>query len=127
MTTSIDLAFIDRADIKQYIGYCTAEAIYEIFSLACNELGKCDLIQPNNFKFLSIADIAENKSGVARSAALHEIAKKSIGLSGRLLKKIPFLAFALFVKSETVTIDEYLLALEAAVGKCLDDNAKMKE
>lgn len=127
LTSTIDLAFVDRADIKQFIGNPTAPAIYEIFSLACNELAKCGLIAPNNFKLHSISEIDSTKCEYDHSANLLNIATKSVGLSGRSLKKIPFLAFALFVQSDTVTIAEYLIALVAAVSKYLADELKMKK
>lgn len=38
LTSTIDLAFIDRADLKQFIGEPSKEAIYEIFSMAIQEL-----------------------------------------------------------------------------------------
>lgn len=38
MTGAIDLAFVDRADIKQYIGLPTAEAIYQIYNTCLQEL-----------------------------------------------------------------------------------------
>lgn len=40
---SIDSAFIDRADIKQYVGLPSAEAIYWILSSCLRELGHCSL------------------------------------------------------------------------------------
>lgn len=40
ITSSIDLAFMDRADIKQYIGHPSVEAIYEIYLSAIRELIK---------------------------------------------------------------------------------------
>lgn len=38
LTSTIDLAFIDRADLKQFIGEPTVEAIYEIYRMAIQEL-----------------------------------------------------------------------------------------
>lgn len=38
MTEAIDLAFVDRADIKQYLGYPCAEAIYSIYRSCLKEL-----------------------------------------------------------------------------------------
>lgn len=38
LTATIDFAFIDRADLKQFIGEPSAEAIYEIYLMAINEL-----------------------------------------------------------------------------------------
>lgn len=38
LTSSIDLAFIDRSDLKQFIGYPSIKAIYEIYLSAIKEL-----------------------------------------------------------------------------------------
>lgn len=43
MTGTIDLAFIDRADIKQYLGIPTEQAIYQIYSSCINELIKVSI------------------------------------------------------------------------------------
>lgn len=42
---STDPAFIDRADIKQYIGLPTAEAIYVILGSCLSELSKKGLLK----------------------------------------------------------------------------------
>lgn len=38
ITGAIDLAFVDRADVKQYLGPPSPRAIYQIFYSAINEL-----------------------------------------------------------------------------------------
>lgn len=43
MTGTIDLAFVDRADIKQYLGLPTIFAIYKIYTSCINELIKVTL------------------------------------------------------------------------------------
>lgn len=43
MTGTIDLAFVDRADIKQYLGIPTVPAIYQIYCSCINELIKVSL------------------------------------------------------------------------------------
>lgn len=40
ITDSIDLAFIDRADIKQYLGLPSATAIYKVYHSCIEELVK---------------------------------------------------------------------------------------
>ncbi len=40
ITGAIDLAFVDRADIKQYIGMPSTEAIYQIYLSCITELMK---------------------------------------------------------------------------------------
>lgn len=45
MTGAIDLAFVDRADIKQYIGLPSSEAVYKIYMSCIDELVKCGIIE----------------------------------------------------------------------------------
>lgn len=40
MTGTIDLAFVDRADVKQFLGIPTVPAMYHIYSSCLNELIK---------------------------------------------------------------------------------------
>ncbi|CAG8562012.1 10596_t:CDS:2 [Racocetra fulgida] len=80
-----DIAFIDRADIKQYIGLPSQQAIYGILSSCIREL-------------MRVRIIAEE------------------GMSGRTLRKMPFLAYAHFLNSwATTTLKDFLKALEHAV------------
>ena len=44
VTGAIDLAFVDRADIKQYIGLPSPEAIYKIYTSCINELIRTGII-----------------------------------------------------------------------------------
>lgn len=57
-----------------------------------------------------------------QSAALLEVARLSEGMSGRTLRKMPFLAHAWFIRSEQVTFQEYLGALRLAVVKHRSDS-----
>lgn len=47
LTSSIDSAFVDRADLKQYVGYPSPIAIFHIFKSAIEELIKVN--QPSDF------------------------------------------------------------------------------
>lgn len=47
VTEKIDLAFVDRADIKQYIGPPSEKGIYNIYLSCLEELMKV-IEQPNN-------------------------------------------------------------------------------
>lgn len=112
LTSAIDLAFLDRADIKQFIGNPNAEAIFEIYSSAINELIRTKIIF--------------SKINLRSSAELEEICEMSVGLSGRTLRKIPFLAHALHLNKETANLNEFLTAMKLAVNKYFDDKGKMK-
>lgn len=51
------------------------------------------------------------------SQKLIRICDKSMHLSGRTLRKIPFLAHALFLTSQNVTLEMFLEAMDLAVDK----------
>lgn len=51
ITTAIDEAFLDRADIVQYIGPPGVQARYDILAQCLNELIDKDLVQPNSLPF----------------------------------------------------------------------------
>lgn len=112
LTSAIDLAFLDRADIKQFIGNPNAEAILEIYSSAIKELMRTKIIS-------SEGDFKSNSE-------LKEICEMSVGLSGRTLRKIPFLAHALHLRKQTADLDEFLVAMRSAVAKYFLDKGNMK-
>lgn len=69
----------------------------------------------------------EGMEGIDKqSAALLEVAQLSKGMSGRTLRKMPFLAHAWFIRSEQVTFEEYLSALRLAVVKHRNDSKNIK-
>lgn len=49
------------------------------------------------------------------SMTLYDLCSRCDGLSGRALRKLPFLAYALFSKDETMDIIEYLDCLSRAI------------
>lgn len=117
LTGTIDLAFIDRADIKQYIGHPSPEAIYHIFGTAVDALIKANII----------AKETEEEDRLHKED-LKSIAEMSKGLSGRSLRKIPFLAHALHLSASNdgpVGIGAFLVALREAVIKHKCDEAAM--
>ncbi|XP_046852726.1 pachytene checkpoint protein 2 homolog [Xenia sp. Carnegie-2017] len=94
ITRAIDVAFVDRADIKQYIGPPSAKAIYKIYHLFTS------IISPAT----QILDLSFVDNDVTHcSLELKKIAEKSYQLSGRTLRKLPFLAHALYSKAQTIT------------------------
>ncbi|KFQ36588.1 Pachytene checkpoint protein 2, partial [Merops nubicus] len=101
ITEKIDLAFVDRADIKQYIGPPSIAAIFRIYLSCLEELMKCQIIYPRQqlltLRELEMIGFVENN--VSRlSLVLKEISRRSEGLSGRVLRKLPFLAHALYIQ-----------------------------
>lgn len=49
LTSTIDLAFVDRADLKQFIGQPNIEAVYEILRSAIDELSKVRFLHSTIF------------------------------------------------------------------------------
>uniref|UniRef100_A0A8C4F4U9 Pachytene checkpoint protein 2 homolog n=1 Tax=Dicentrarchus labrax TaxID=13489 RepID=A0A8C4F4U9_DICLA len=128
MTEKIDLAFVDRADIKQYIGPPSEEGIYNIYLSCLEELMRCQIIYPRQqlFTIFELETMGFAESEVSEhSLNLRDIALKSKGLSGRALRKLPFLAHALFVKTPAVTIARFLEALDQAVDKQKEEKANL--
>ncbi|XP_077455436.1 pachytene checkpoint protein 2 homolog isoform X1 [Stigmatopora argus] len=120
VTEKIDLAFVDRADIKQYIGPPSEKGIYNIFLSCLEELMKCQIIYPRQplFTIFELETMGCAKNEVSEhSLVLRNIAIKCKGLSGRVLRKLPFLAHALFVKAQKVTLERFLKAMDQAVDK----------
>ncbi|XP_041844503.1 pachytene checkpoint protein 2 homolog [Melanotaenia boesemani] len=128
VTEKIDLAFVDRADIKQYIGPPSEKGIYNIYLSCLEELMKCQIIYPRQqlFTMYELETMGFTKSEVSEhSLNLRNIAIKSKGLSGRALRKLPFLAHALFVKTPTVTLELFLEAMSRAVDKQREEKANL--
>ena len=101
ITGSIDLAFVDRADIKQYVGPPTQEAIYMIYLSSLEELMdkgvlncKPSILSSSVLKATKLTTNQKLSSSMVLSLTLWRVAELSLGFSGRTLRKIPFLAFA---------------------------------
>ncbi|XP_052002770.1 pachytene checkpoint protein 2 homolog [Xyrauchen texanus] len=128
VTDKIDLAFVDRADIKQYIGPPSANAIFVIYLSCLEELMKRQIIYPRQ-QLLSLEELATMnfmESDVTHlSLILRNIAQKSNGLSGRTLRKVPFLAHALYGKTSTMTVESFLNAMDRAVDKQRQEQANL--
>lgn len=128
ITGAIDLAFVDRADIKQYIGPPSVHAIFTIYHSCINELKKKQIISRSNLPDLRTLKMMRFQENEANSISfrLLDIARKSYGLSGRTLRKLPFLAYAQYLQAFTlVTQEQFIKALSGAVDKQLEDREKL--
>mmetsp|Transcript_1268 Transcript_1268/g.2485 ORF Transcript_1268/g.2485 Transcript_1268/m.2485 type:complete len:427 (+) Transcript_1268:210-1490(+) len=119
ITEAIDLAFVDRADIKQYIGLPSVNARYEILRSCISELMRVGIIAPH-VELLPLAEMTSERVNAPEAAkdpscTLLSHAKEAAGLSGRGLRKLPFLAHAMFVQSQAATLPVYLQGLRAAI------------
>ncbi|XP_068056542.1 pachytene checkpoint protein 2 homolog isoform X1 [Anomalospiza imberbis] len=130
ITEKIDMAFVDRTDIKQYIGPPSTAAIFRIYLSCLEELMKCQIIYPRQqlltLRELEMIGFIENN--VSRlSLVLKEISRKSEGLGGRVLRKLPFLAHALYIQSPSVTMTTFLQALSLAVDKQFEEKKNLAD
>ncbi|XP_076300084.1 pachytene checkpoint 2 protein isoform X2 [Lasioglossum baleicum] len=119
LSEAIDLAFVDRADIKQYIGHPTELAIYKIYVSCLKELMRTKLIQPEEIFDLSSSKKLDyiSNSSTENSHELMDLCQESLGLSGRVLRKVPFLAHAFYLRTEQCTVTEFLKAMRLAVRR----------
>ncbi|KAG0318094.1 Pachytene checkpoint protein 2, partial [Dissophora globulifera] len=88
ITEAIDLAFIDRADIKLRIGLPSRNAIDSLLESSIRELQRVGIIQPFT--------APEDELGLRRE--LYAIANLATGMSGRTVRKLCFLAHAAYVR-----------------------------
>uniref|UniRef100_A0A0D9W691 Pachytene checkpoint protein 2 homolog n=1 Tax=Leersia perrieri TaxID=77586 RepID=A0A0D9W691_9ORYZ len=106
ITTAIDIAFVDRADIKAYVGPPTLQARYEILRSCLQELLRVGILTYTQggdssciLSYFSLKEKqhcpeAEPRGSIHLSSLLHKAAEICEGLSGRTLRKLPFLAHA---------------------------------
>ncbi|PON96742.1 ClpA/B family [Trema orientale] len=106
ITAAIDIAFIDRADIKAYVGPPTLQARYEILTSCLQELVRTRILASfqdyDQFMLPSYTSLKEKINMPEGQEAqtlqlcrqLLETAEACEGLSGRSLRKLPFLAHA---------------------------------
>lgn len=135
LTASIDLAFLDRADIVVKIGEPSIDAVFKIISSLITELAAKGIIIPDSpedgrddFNIVTISSYSKfsdlNKfPPFSAGNILSQICKEANGFSGRALRKLPFLAHALFLKKSSATLREFLIALRSSV----DYQKKSKE
>jgi len=88
ITEAIDLAFVDRADIRQYIGLPPSPVRRQILEGCVRELSRVGIIGPLDDQIMA-----------ATSGDLDKCAEATEGLSGRALRKLPFQAHARFIQS----------------------------
>ncbi|PWY99379.1 P-loop containing nucleoside triphosphate hydrolase protein [Testicularia cyperi] len=135
ITESIDTAFIDRADIKQYIGLPPPKAVYWILESCLNELMRVRLVQ--NTQILPYGEIESimdsnlvltqrpdgRTANMTASAALLRLAHSCTGLSGRTLRRLPVLAHARHIGMATspTPCDAWIKAMRKAVAEIKSD------
>ncbi|XP_031481361.1 pachytene checkpoint protein 2 homolog [Nymphaea colorata] len=131
ITAAIDIAFVDRADIKAYVGPPTLQARYEILRSCVLELLRTgillhtedhDPLEIPNYISL-IEKLREVENGACLSKQLLEAANICEGLSGRALRKLPFLAHASLANPYSCTCTKFVLTLiETAKSELSEKN-----
>jgi len=136
ITGAIDGAFVDRADIVQYIGPPNQAAVYQILFSAIQELVTKNIIKSTVSEGGLLThrelQLTEFNPSPATAVSLHlwDIADRcqQAQLSGRALRKAPFLAFALFSNhSKTPTTKQFLVSLENAVKRQLAEKTEVAQ
>ncbi|ORY89054.1 P-loop containing nucleoside triphosphate hydrolase protein [Leucosporidium creatinivorum] len=102
LSAAIDGAFIDRADIKQYIGLPPPQAVYWILQSCLREIMRAGLISPttlldwNQIALLRDTGVEPSNRDEKCSEALWELAHacQKQQFSGRTLRRLPVLAHA---------------------------------
>ncbi|RAL47566.1 hypothetical protein DM860_011304 [Cuscuta australis] len=126
ITAAIDIAFVDRADIKAYVGPPTLQARYEILRSCLQELLRAGIVSHSSMPggerllfpaFSSLRDhigkslTPESQSQSQLCKLLLDAAEACEGLSGRSLRKLPFLAHAAQKNPHVCEPEEFMYAL----------------
>lgn len=118
LTSSIDSAFLDRADIKQYVGFPDVDGLAQMYMLMLRELIDVGLVTDSNSEINLIKKSVESDL----YKQFNRLLESSKGLSGRTLRKIPFLAYVSLVQlPEKPKLIECVKAMQEAVEKHLSD------
>lgn len=82
------------------------------------------MLQTGVLNHKEVCDVSELKmlgyeetSNTKNSLKLLEICRASVGLSGRALRKMPFLAHALYLTGDSISLSQFLRAMQLAVEK----------
>ncbi|KAI3897892.1 hypothetical protein MKW92_011589 [Papaver armeniacum] len=122
ITAAIDIAFVDRADIKAYVGPPTLQARYEILRSCIQELTRTKILTDQQEPLIlpSFASLREklNAPNIHESLGPLELAKQLLeaseiceGLSGRALRKLPFLTHAALTNPNNCEPSKFLQTL----------------
>lgn len=117
LSENIDSAFVDRADIKQYIGPPTAQAIYSIFRSCFVELVRVKLIDigKNELPCDFHHDAKEGEKGSIEKELAY-LSDQAAGMSGRTLRRLPIIAHTkLFNIRTKITPAQWTKAMGKAI------------
>jgi SpoVK/Ycf46/Vps4 family AAA+-type ATPase len=118
LSQCIDVAFLSRADLKQYVGPPSERARYVILKECIDELIDKGMIQPA-YDLLDVQSYFDLEQSVAASfentEMLFRAVKATNGLCGRILRRLPFLAFVYRHLQAPAALPEFLGALHYAI------------
>jgi hypothetical protein len=112
----LDEAFMDRVDWSIRIPLPSIRVAYTMLVKATNELMRVHLISP--FVMLAEYEAVELTSGYHHSLKLLDVCKEAEGISGRALKRLPFLAYTRSTKPD---IDTFLANLSIEIRRLSND------
>lgn len=105
---SLDLAFVDRADMKIHIGFPCKAAVYKILTGAIEELQRCSILQRSGqlldydvietFLRSQTSDVCSAEVKVCKELymTIEQCFAQGVKLSGRKLRKLPFISLTFF-------------------------------
>ena len=94
LVEALDTAFLDRADLKIYLGNPSSSAAASIITSCIEELIRVGIVY---------GDIVNSKHSIAQMGQMCNML-----LSGRLLRKLPMRVFAEYIRASTCSIDQYI-------------------
>ncbi|XP_049876545.1 pachytene checkpoint protein 2 homolog [Pectinophora gossypiella] len=130
VTAAIDCAFLDRADLARRVGPPGARAAYAVLRGALGELMARGVVAPREPLFaervLAAAGYAEGR-GARASLRLWALARDAAAaaVSGRALRRLPFLARALHARGAPPPLPDFVEALGEALRQYLRDRADL--
>lgn len=121
LTECIDFAFLSRADIKQYIGPPSKPARYMILKSCIDELVGKQIIEPI-YELLDYEHMSAMSDNLLQTTfpKTWQLLNSCIlcdGLCGRILRRLPFLAFVYRKLSIPASFDDFIDALNYAISK----------
>ncbi|KAK6099521.1 hypothetical protein MT418_000932 [Batrachochytrium dendrobatidis] len=102
------------SNITEAIGDPSPRAIYQILSSCLVELMNKMLISPQ-VDLLGLRELELFPTSCKLSKRVLDVAYLCDGMSGRALRKLPFLAHARYIKNTSTTLERFLDALHATV------------
>lgn len=125
LSGSIDDAFIDRADMKRFIGNPGVAARFAILHDCIavgtereserQELLRTGIVMGDDGTIGVCEMVMRCEDATSMPGLLRDCVLESEGLSGRALRKLPFQAYARWLCGRTVGLNEFLAAMKRSI------------